>query len=172
MAFGVLALMVASLFTGAAIHVNFVEHPARSVLDPGAQLEAWKPSYARSAAMRASLAVVGFALGMAAWWQTRDDRWLGGALLLVASWPFTLIMLAPTNKVLRALYPGQATLESRALLERWGHLHAIRTVLGVAATALDFGGWNELDWRAAVFSALGSLALVGLMRMISMRTNH
>ena len=55
MAFGVLALMVASLFTGAAIHVNFVEHPARSVLDPGAQLEAWKPSYARSAAMRSTI---------------------------------------------------------------------------------------------------------------------
>jgi uncharacterized membrane protein len=143
MAFGILALMVASLFTGAAIHVNFVEHPARSVLDPGAQLEAWKPSYARSAAMRASLALIGFGFGMAAWWQTRDYRWLGGALLLVASWPFTLIILAPTNKALRALYPGQATLESRALLERWGHLHAIRTVLGVASMALL--AWAAID---------------------------
>ena len=136
MAFGILALMVASLFTGAAIYVTIVEHPARSVLEPGAQLEAWKPSYARSAALRATLAVVGFVLGIAAWWQTGDKRWLGGAVLLVASWPFTLIMLAPTNKVLRALYPGQATLESRALLERWGHLHAMRTVFGVASTAL------------------------------------
>jgi hypothetical protein len=136
MAFGILALVVASLFTGAAIYITFVEHPARSVLDPGAQLEAWKPSYARSAAMRASLAVIGFALGMAAWWHTHDVRWLGGALLLVASWPFTLIILAPTNQVLRKLYPGQASLESRALLERWGHLHAMRTVFGVASTAL------------------------------------
>ena len=137
MAFGILALMVASLFTGAAIHMAFVEHPARAVLDPGPQLEAWKPSYARSAAMRASLAVIGFALGMAAWWQTRDFRWLGGALLLVASWPFTLIILAPTNKALRTLYPGQATLESRALLERWGHLHAIRTVFGMGGAYLN-----------------------------------
>jgi hypothetical protein len=136
MAFGILALMVASLFTGAATYVTLVEHPARSVLEPGAQLEAWKPSYRRSAAMRASLAVIGFAFGMAAWWKTGDQRWLGGALLLVASWPFTLIILAPTNKVLRTLFPGQATLESRALLERWGHLHAMRTVLGVASTAL------------------------------------
>jgi hypothetical protein len=30
MAFGILALMVASLFTGAAIYVTVVEHPARS----------------------------------------------------------------------------------------------------------------------------------------------
>src|SRR5262249_51939112 len=93
MAFGILALMVASLFTGAAIYVTLVEHPARSVLEPGAQLEAWKPSYRRSAAMRASLAVIGFALGIAAWWTTGDRRWLAGALLLVASWPFTLVIL-------------------------------------------------------------------------------
>lgn len=136
MAFGILALMVASLFTGAAIYVTLVEHPARSVLEPGAQLEAWKPSYRRSAAMRAWLAVIGFALGIAAWWKTGDQRWLGGALLLVASWPFTLILLVPTNNVLRTLYPGQASLQSQALLERWGHLHAMRTVLGVASTAL------------------------------------
>jgi hypothetical protein len=38
--------------------------------------------------------------------------------------------------VLRTLCPGQATLESRALLERRGQLHAMRTVLGVASTAL------------------------------------
>ena len=40
------------------------------------------------------------------------------------------------DKALRTLYPGQATLESRALLERWGHLHAIRTVFGIASMAL------------------------------------
>jgi hypothetical protein len=136
MAFGILALVVASVFTGAAIYVSFVEHPARSVLEVSAQLEAWKPSYARSSAMRASLALVGFAFGVAAWSQTRDERWMAGACLLVASWPFTLVMLRPTNNILRALYPGQASLESRALLERWGRLHAARTVFGIAAVAL------------------------------------
>lgn len=136
MLFGVLALVAASMFTGAAVYVSFVEHPARSVLEVSAQLEAWKPSYARSSAMRASLALIGFGLGLAAFWHTRDMRWLGGSLLLVASWPFTLIVLRPTNNVLRALYPGQASLESRALLERWGRLHAARTVFGVASVAL------------------------------------
>jgi hypothetical protein len=136
MAFGILALIVASMFTGAAIYISFVEHPARSVLEVSAQIEAWKPSYARSSAMRASLALIGFALGIAAFWQTRDIRWAGGALLLVASWPFTMVMLRPTNNILRALYPGQASLEGRALLERWGRLHAARTVFGVASVAL------------------------------------
>jgi hypothetical protein len=37
-------------------------------------------------------------------------------------------------------------------------------LLGVAATALDFGGWKELDWRAALFAFLGSMAAIGAMR--------
>ena len=39
-------------------------------------------------------------------------------------------------------------------------------LLGVAATALDFGGWNELEWRAATFAFLGALAAVGITRAV------
>jgi len=37
-------------------------------------------------------------------------------------------------------------------------------LLGGIATALDFGGWNELDWRAGVFVAFGSFAIAGAIR--------
>ncbi len=37
--------------------------------------------------------------------------------------------------------------------------------LGVAATALDFGGWNEPDWRAGLFVFLGALAAAGAFRL-------
>lgn len=37
--------------------------------------------------------------------------------------------------------------------------------LGLVATWLDFGGWREMDWRAAVFAACGAMALVGLVRL-------
>ena len=37
-------------------------------------------------------------------------------------------------------------------------------VLGGIATALDFGGWNELDWRAGLFVLFGALALGGAIR--------
>jgi hypothetical protein len=37
--------------------------------------------------------------------------------------------------------------------------------LGVLATALDFGGWNELDWRAGLFVFLGALAAAGAFRL-------
>ena len=39
---------------------------------------------------------------------------------------------------------------------------------GVVATALDFGGWNEPDWRAGVFAALGAVAAIALVRLLSL----
>ncbi len=39
-------------------------------------------------------------------------------------------------------------------------------LLGTLATALDFGGWNELDWRAALFALSGALAAVGITRAV------
>ena len=41
---------------------------------------------------------------------------------------------------------------------------------GVAATALDFGGWNELNWRAGAFvlaCAFAGLACVRVVRLAS-----
>jgi hypothetical protein len=77
MALGMLALTVAALFAGAAFYVSFAEHPARSVLDDAAQLAQWKPAYERGALMQASLAAIGFLLGVAAWWRTGEllSRW-------------------------------------------------------------------------------------------------
>jgi uncharacterized membrane protein SirB2 len=40
-------------------------------------------------------------------------------------------------------------------------------LLGVAATALDFGGYRELDWRAGLFAFLGSAAAVGVFRLLT-----
>jgi uncharacterized membrane protein len=136
MTFGILTLAIAALFSGAAVYVSFVEHPARRMLDERAQLAEWKPSYARGAVMQASLAALDFALGGLAWHATADLRWLIGALILVAGWPYTLLVIMPTNKALKAISPSDAGPASRTLLDRWGRLHAVRTALGLAATAI------------------------------------
>jgi hypothetical protein len=41
-------------------------------------------------------------------------------------------------------------------------------VIGVTATALDFGGWREPDWRAAIFVLFGDLAVLAVSRLTAL----
>ena len=134
MLFGYLALTVAALFTGAAFYVNFAEQPARLTLDDRALLAQWKPAYKRGYMMQATLAIVGFVLGALACWQTGRLAFLIGALLMLANWPWTLLAILPTNKILMAIEPSDAGPATRALLIKWNGLHAVRTALGALAT--------------------------------------
>ena len=136
MLFELIATLCAGLFAGAAIYITLVEHPAR--LEFGTELAATEfgPSYRRATLMQASLAAVGLASAIVAWIQGRGPIVLVGGLLLGTVIPFTLLVILPTNK--RLLDPGldRRSAEAAALLERWGRLHAVRSVLSAVAFGL------------------------------------
>src|ERR1700735_1974941 len=130
---GLLALIAAAIFTGAAFYVNKVEQPARLSLDDRALLTEWQPSYKRGAAMQAPLALLGFALGLAAWWPTGHPGFLIGAIAMIAPWPWTLIAIKPVNDTLQATVPDDAGPQTRALVVKWAVLHGVRTAMGTLA---------------------------------------
>jgi hypothetical protein len=132
----IVALVLATLFAGAALYISLVEHPARLGLADGPLLAQWQPSYKRALPIQSGLAVAGGAAGLILGYLSADWRWFAGAILLLANWPFTLFVIMPVNKPLMAMRERDAGAESRAMLVRWGKLHNVRSALGAGTVLL------------------------------------
>lgn len=133
---GLIALALAAAFWGAALYIHVAEHPARMLLDDRNALAQWGPSYAHAFNMQGGLAVASGVSGLASAWLTGDLRWAGGAALMLANWPYTVFGILPLNTRLKAIAPDAAGPSTRAMLERWNRLHAVRTGLsGLAVIA-------------------------------------
>jgi anthrone oxygenase-like protein len=131
---GHLVLTLAAAFTGAAIYINIAEQPARLQLDDRSLLGEWKPAYKRGYIMQQSLVVVGGVLGLVAFLSTLEWRWLLGAIVLLANWPYTIYVIMPTNRSLMDT-PLEAA-ETRQMIRQWGILHAGRSALGLVASLI------------------------------------
>ncbi|MGQ0812616.1 MAG: DUF1772 domain-containing protein [Nitrospiraceae bacterium] len=131
-----LAVLSCALFAGAAIYVNVAEHPARMECRTELAATVFGPSYKRAAPMQVILALVATAAGLLSWWMDGRVLWLVGALVMFAVIPFTLIVIMPTNRQL--LDPGldRPSEATRRLLEKWGMLHAVRSILSLAASCI------------------------------------
>ena len=125
----------AALFAGGALYVSLVEHPARILTGPPMAVAQFRTSYPRGAWLQGGLATLGTLAAVGAWLAGARIAWLVAGALLGLVVPYTLVVILPTNKRLmdRALAPDSP--EARALLRRWTALHAVRTVLGLAAAA-------------------------------------
>jgi hypothetical protein len=132
----VIAVLSAALFAGAALYVSVAEHPARLELETRSAAAQWGPSYRRGTWMQAPLAIASFLCGVVVWLTGGGAGWVVAATLIGLVVPFTLVGIMPTNQ--RLLAPGRdlSSPETRALLEHWGRLHAVRTGLSLFASVL------------------------------------
>jgi hypothetical protein len=134
LAFEFAAILSAMLFSGAAIYINLVEHPAR--MECGTELAApmFGPSYRRAAVMQAGLALAATISGIGAWLIDGRPGWLVGALLIFSVVPFTLIAIRPTNNQLLDPALDRTSEAAHRLLQHWGKLHAARSMVSLAAS--------------------------------------
>lgn len=94
------AVLSCILFTGAAVYINLVEHPAR--MQCGVEIAAteFPPSYRRATVMQATCAALGLLSSVAAWLAGATFWWLVGGVVLGAVIPFTLIVILPTEQAI------------------------------------------------------------------------
>jgi hypothetical protein len=130
------AVLACGLFTGAAVYVSLVEHPARTQCGVEIATTQFAPSYRRATIMQASLAALGLLSFIAAWLAGATFWWLGAGALLGSVIPFTLFVILPTNKLLLSPTLDRRSVEAERLLARWGRLHAVRSVLSGLALLL------------------------------------
>jgi len=131
-----ISVLSSLLFTGAAIYINLVEHPARMSCGTEVAASVFAPSYRRAVPMQVSLALVATVAGILSWLIGGHVLWLVGALLIFSVIPFTLLVIMPTNKLLLAPGLDKGSPMTRSLLERWGRLHGARSAASLVASCL------------------------------------
>lgn len=132
---GSLALAFAAAFAGAALYVNLVEQPARLGLGDEALVAEWGPSDQRGVALLAGLALASALCALGAYFESRDLRWLIGALVVMMSWPYVFFAMVPTNNRILALGAGESG-PARDLVRLWGQLEYGQTAIGLVASAV------------------------------------
>lgn len=134
--FQFVAVLATTLFSGAAIYINLVEHPARMECGTKFAASVFGPSYRRAAVMQATLAIAASIAGIGAWFMDARVAWLVGALLIFAVVPFTLIAIRPTNNQLLDPALDRTSVTAHRLLQRWARLHAVRSFLALASSVV------------------------------------
>ena len=116
------AVLACGLFTGAAVYISLVEHPARK--ECGAEIAAteFPPSYRRASIMQATLAALGLLLSIAAWLAGATFWWAIAGVLLGSVIPFTLIVILADQQAVVEPCAGQAVSTDRPAIHTLGQI--------------------------------------------------
>ena len=133
---GLFALVFASAFAGAALYLVLVEQPARLALDDASMIREWAPRRpARLRLARRPRGACSF-VGPRRLRQSSDIRFLIGALLVLASWPYTYFVIVPLNNRLLAAGASRPDADAREIVTFWGQLEWGLFALGAASVAV------------------------------------
>jgi hypothetical protein len=133
---GLLAFATACAFVGAALYINIVEQPARLALDARAIVREWMTGNRRGFVMLAVMAVVSALSGYADWVRTADVRWLLGAVVILASWPYAYFVMTPVNIWLYVVRRNAPPSVVRELIRDWGLLEWAQTAIGLGGACM------------------------------------
>jgi hypothetical protein len=133
-AFKALTIGSAGLFALWALYVSLVEHPARVRTGAASGVAEFRESYRRAAPWQAGAAAISLVSGVIASLLTSEWVWAASGVTVGLAIPFTLLVIMPTNRQL--LHGAPCESEAATLLARWGHLHWVRSLLGLAALLL------------------------------------
>ena len=116
----VVAVLACTLFTGTAVYITAVEHPARLSCGVEAAVAEWVPSYKCATVMQVPLALIAGLFGIVRGTQGGGPLWLWAAMLILAVIPFTLFAIRPTNNRLLDPRRGRRSDETLRLLNALG----------------------------------------------------
>ena len=131
------AKLSTSLFSGGAVYCSLVEHPARLQCGTHLAATAFPPSFKRAATLQTALSLVAAGSTLTAYYLKPDDqKWLVAGSLVLTILPYTMLFMMPTNWQLLDPQVNKESAQTKALLQKWGYLHAVRSLISLVVLAL------------------------------------
>ena len=125
-----------ALFSGAAVYISSVEHPSRMKCGAHLASTVFPVSYKRAVMQQVPLLLTSSASSLVAFYLARDTKHLAASGLMFAILPYTLLIMLPINKQLIDQCVDRDSRHTEQLLDKWGRLHAVRSVLSFIALVL------------------------------------
>jgi cytochrome c biogenesis protein CcdA len=136
----------ALLFAGPALYMSELDPIVREQLESKKhQLQHWSTMYSLGFRTMPFVVLLGTGTAAAAFYKTRENYWIYGALALFSIIPYTFLAIMPTNNELNGvLAESKGEIEESKVssvvegMKRWTKLHRVRGLLALGAAGLFF----------------------------------
>lgn len=122
-------IFVMGCVLGIAVCSSVIVHPALLLVSRASAVDIFTPFFNKSAHVQLTLSLIVLVISLIVSILTKNWWWLGGAVFLQLSGPYTLKILMPTNQRIMAKEADVQSDEMTRDLVSWGKLHAPRTMI-------------------------------------------